>query len=271
MHLSEHRLVFVGGLHRSGTTLLARCLADHPDVSGFAETGAPQDEGQHLQRVYPPARTYGGAGVFAFDPGAHLTEESGPLHREKTAAALAGQWGPYWDTGKPVLVEKSPPNLLMMRYLQDLFPQAFFVLVMRHPMVVSLATSRWRPGLGLPALLAHWVHAHELAAADAPMIRRLHVVRYEALVSRPQETLAALGGFLGLRGEMPRGRVRGDRSRRYERQWGLRRAGPLRRLPHRDLRRLEERCARFGYRFDDLRAVRPDCMLLAGSSAPHGV
>ena len=33
--------------------MLARMLAEHPEVSGFADTGAPADEGQHLQDVYP--------------------------------------------------------------------------------------------------------------------------------------------------------------------------------------------------------------------------
>ena len=46
-------LVFVGGLHRSGTSLVHRCLALHPAVSGFSGTGVPEDEGQHLQTVYP--------------------------------------------------------------------------------------------------------------------------------------------------------------------------------------------------------------------------
>jgi len=45
------RIVFVAGLHRSGTSLVHRCLAAHPDVSGFADTGVPEDEGQHLQTV----------------------------------------------------------------------------------------------------------------------------------------------------------------------------------------------------------------------------
>ena len=54
--MNGHRLVFLAGLHRSGTTLLARLLAAHPEVSAFSDTGVSADEGQHLQTRLP-ART----------------------------------------------------------------------------------------------------------------------------------------------------------------------------------------------------------------------
>ena len=50
------RYVFVCGLHRSGTSLITRSLMDHPEVSGFRDTGAIEDEGQFLQTVLPLER-----------------------------------------------------------------------------------------------------------------------------------------------------------------------------------------------------------------------
>jgi hypothetical protein len=91
--VTGQRLVFVGGLHRSGTTPLARSLAAHPQVSGFSGTGVAEDEGQHLQTVYPPARAHGGPGRFALAAAAHLTEAS-PLLTPDTGARLLAQWQP---------------------------------------------------------------------------------------------------------------------------------------------------------------------------------
>ena len=70
------RLLFIGGLHRSGTSLVHRCISSHPQVAGFHDTGVLEDEGQYLQGVYPIGQAHGGPGRFALDPRCHLTETS---------------------------------------------------------------------------------------------------------------------------------------------------------------------------------------------------
>jgi hypothetical protein len=252
------RLVFVGGLHRSGTTPLTRVLGAHPSISAFHDTGVVEDEGQHLQSVYPPARAYGGAGRFAFDERAHLTEES-PLCSPESAARLLTEWSRHWDTDRPVLVEKSPPNLVMTRYLAAAFPGSRMVVCVRHPIVVALATAKWTgPVTRLGRLLEHWIRAHEIFRSDAQYLDSIHVVRYEHLVRDPQPTLAALAAYLDLDTEISAELVDARRSDAYVDQWARLHDSRLGRLTgsfHRLRDRYAEALADFGYDFDDLTFV----------------
>lgn len=194
--IAAHRFIFIGGLHRSGTSLLHRMIRNHPEVSGFTETGAPEDEGQWLQDVYPTARVYGGPGLFAFSPEAHLTETS-PLATPHHGEKLFSQWAKHWDVNQQVLVEKSPPNLIRARFLQQLFPSSRFVFLLRHPIAVSLATAKWLES-PLARLLEHWNCAHHAFLEDLPSISHAHVLRYEDLLTEPEATMHKLWDFLQL-------------------------------------------------------------------------
>jgi glycosyltransferase involved in cell wall biosynthesis len=187
--------VFICGLHRSGTSLLFEMLREHPQISGFRDTGVPEDEGQHLQSVYPPAGTHGLPGRFGFKRDAHLTEAS-PLVSDANRAMLFAEWAPRWDGSKPFLLEKSPPNLIRTRFLQAMFPNSKFVVFRRHPIPVSLATRRWSR-TRIFSLVRHWVVCHETWRKDRPRVRNVLELTYEHLVAEPADALEQLCAFLG--------------------------------------------------------------------------
>jgi hypothetical protein len=250
-----HRYAFVAGLHRSGTTLVARCLSEHPDVSGFHDTGVTEDEGQFLQSVYPVGRVHGGPGRFAFDPEAHLTEAS-PLVTPANAATLRAEWGRHWDLSRTVLLEKSPPNLVRTRFLQAMFPASSFVIVIRHPVAVAFAIKTRRPKrTDVDDMLRHWVVAHEVLEADLPHLERVTVVAYESFVAAPEPELAAVQAFLGIPPAPSGLEIRTDTNDRYFDMWRQELGRTLAGRKHRALvAELEERVRRFGYSLDDLGA-----------------
>ncbi len=192
----QHQILFVGGLHRSGTSMISRSLGQHPMIGTLQNTNVPEDEGQHLQDVYPAGRKYGGPGKFGFAPGAHITEQS-PLANHDNALRMWRQWLPYWDAQRPYFAEKSPPNLIRSRFLQALFPQTYFLMIVRHPIAVSLATQKWS-WTPLESLLAHWHKCYQIMREDVPHLRRVRVIRYEDFVQDPQRMLSDLFCWLDL-------------------------------------------------------------------------
>jgi Sulfotransferase family len=247
----NHRFLYIGGLHRSGTSTLFRCLREHPLISGFNDTGATEEEGQHLQSVYPPATAYGGPGRFGFHPGAHLTEAS-DLVTADNRLRLFDEWKAYWDLAKPVLLEKSPPNLIRARFLQELFPNSYFVIVTRHPIAVSYATQKWSY-TSLAELIEHWLVCHERFRQDEEHLKRLLVLRYEDFVEQPQTALRKIYSFLNLPNHSNAIEVREDVNEQYLRLWRTGQDGALSgdRIETDGIKsQYERRVAAFGYTLD---------------------
>ncbi|MQA75727.1 MAG: hypothetical protein GEU88_15530 [Solirubrobacterales bacterium] len=257
----QPRILFVGGLHRSGTTPVTRWIAQRPDVSALTGTGVPEDEGQHLQDVYPPARAHGGPGKFALSPEAHLTDRS-PMVTVANAERIWSAWAPHWNLDADLVVEKSPANLVRTRFLQALFPgRSCFLLVVRHPIAVAYATKRWtrRPSwvppqasrrmelfqAGTGSLVRHWATAHGLFLSDAPFLDHVMIVRYEDLVAEPEAEINGIARFLGLPRRPGDYEVRPGLNERYIERWNRRRVRLARRWSVE--REYEDAARRFGY------------------------
>jgi hypothetical protein len=211
-----HRHAFICGLHRSGTSLVTRHLARHPLISGFTNTGAIEDEGQFLQSVMPLENDCGGVGRFGFDTRAHLTETS-PLNTPGNAQKLLAEWSRHWDLSKPVLIEKTPSNLLRMRFLAALLPPSYFIVVTRHPVASALATMKWTQG-NLFSLLCHWTHCYRIAREDASRLPNVLWVSYENFVAKPRAELDRMFRFLELEPDAEPVSLRNE-NEKYFRAW----------------------------------------------------
>lgn len=188
------RLVFVCGLHRSGTTLLERLLAARYALS-YLRADVPESEGQHMQSVFEPAWDFGGPGRFAFS---QPMEDALSARTDFAAcrAQLLDEWSRFIVGDSPVLLEKSPPNLTKIWWLRKVFPEARFVIMARDPRAVSAATQKWS-GTSLPELMMHWNVAYSKAVDDFSPEDCIQI-RYEDLTQDPDGEISRLGSFLDL-------------------------------------------------------------------------
>ncbi len=188
-------IVFICGLHRSGTTLLENLIVECFDVS-FLRMNVTENEGQHAQNVYSPGRKYGGPGKFAFDKNEQIE-----LHKlceyEKMRKQILSSWGRFSVGKSRKLIEKSPPNLTKIWWLREVFKGCKFIIITRNPLAVALATQKWSK-TSIEELLEHWHLAYSKALIDFESSDSIHV-KYEELCDKPKFILETIGEFCKLK------------------------------------------------------------------------
>ncbi len=183
--VSDAPLVFVCGMWRSGTTLLERMLAGHPELTAGGEI------------------PYFAAALDGDAARAGLAEDAG------AAAALGQGYLALLERrfpGARRVVNKRPDTWRYLGLLHGLFPEARFVVMQRDPLDVCVSIFRQQLGgdalryatdlgdiaqhvRGAQALLRHW---------KALFPQRILEVQYERLIDRPEPVLREICAFLGL-------------------------------------------------------------------------
>ncbi|MFJ4617666.1 sulfotransferase family protein [Streptomyces sp. NPDC088812] len=101
-------------------------------------------------------------------------------------------------SGKDVIVDKTPPNSLIWPRLHRCWPDARFVLLLRHPgaIVASLTSRRTDPDR--EAILAEVLGYCEKLEEARQRLDGAHVITYEELTAEPERVTRGLCAFLGV-------------------------------------------------------------------------
>lgn len=204
--------VFVLGVRRSGTTLLRVMLDRHPqlalpDESYFIPQLAdrhrgPIDVGAFVDdlRRLPTLGEWGvdvGAVRPKLRPGQAPGEAIGAVYEVYAEAHGKRRWG-----------DKTPMYMQRLPLLERLFPTARYVHLVRDgrdcalsflQMPEGIVTRSWAHPRDAAGFACQWraevVAAHELGKRVGP---RMLEVRYERLVTEPEETLRTICDHIGL-------------------------------------------------------------------------
>ncbi len=178
--------VFIIGSGRSGTTLLRLMIDSHPRISCGEETHFLRDLSSitggywHLLDGYGFSREY---------------------WIERIRDLYAGFQTDYLQRrGKGRWAEKDPTYTLMLPFIDELFPDAQYVHLVRDAYdVVASFRDRWGYRSALRVARGDWaryVRAGRDFGQRLPA-DRYHELRYEALVEDPEPALRSLFQFLG--------------------------------------------------------------------------
>ena len=183
---SEPVPIFVIGSPRSGTTLLRLILDSHQNISCGEETHFLRDLESVVGRNWDLVATYG-------------------LSREWWIEHLRGLYDAFQTevltrVGKSRWAEKDPTYTLHLPFIEELFPTAVYVHLLRdgHDVVASFR-DRWGYRSAARAARTEWARyvnaARELGERLPP--GRFLELRYEELVTDPEAQGQRLFGFLG--------------------------------------------------------------------------
>ncbi|MBI4820047.1 MAG: sulfotransferase [Deltaproteobacteria bacterium] len=200
---SPIRFVFVGGVPRSGTTLLQRILTRHSRIVGGEEFQASRKFIDFHRAM-----------------AARLQLRRSEFYtREELDVRFRTFFNSFFEelrSRRPDAVwvsEKTPANVTVAKELLELFPDARFVHILRdgRDVLASSLAVRQRAVSGshshepVAKVVADRVSARELLRAyrsavavdrDLRAHPRFHSLRYESLVSSPESTMRAVFDFL---------------------------------------------------------------------------
>lgn len=195
---ASYSFVFVGGVPRSGTSLVQKILDLHSQVYGGPEMGILGN----LMSIYDHLARNIESGKLSM-----VVKQE--LARRCCQEFLASLYAPRVDSaGETMISEKTPGNILVFDALAEVFPAARFIWVVRDPrdVVCSLRAVQDRGReRGVAVEGGRWLHEdlrmmrQHLEAGEAfrrSHPDRLHLVHYEDLLSAPEAAVREMCRFL---------------------------------------------------------------------------
>ncbi|MHC2247665.1 nodulation protein NoeE [Bradyrhizobium elkanii] len=205
---------FLLGLPRSGTTLLAHLLQQHPEI-----TAPPEPWLMLALEAFGRVDHRHPAGTSLIETA--TSEFLGRIDRAAVSRAFAdAAYGAYLSSaGKRIIVDKTPRYWMVLDYLDLLYPEAPHILLMRNPYAIAASLkSTW--GVPLQAKSSRSVSLSSLAdlmlrlpdviaSSLADLVlglpklaahrdrRQTMVVQYERLAACPEEEIQRLIAGLG--------------------------------------------------------------------------
>lgn len=190
--IHNHRWCFIVGCNNSGTSLL------HSMLKNTGQVSTHDREGQFYTNVLTRGRRRGYERVW--------TEFISEVAMNKTHSAscvprLLHDWMlSIQQPMKDLFVDKTTLNAVRMRWLQENFPNSYFIGVVRNGFAVVEGIKR-KGKKDVIRGAKHWNLVNKIMIDDSKKINRFLLVKYEQLVGEQKSTAKRIANFLGMEKE----------------------------------------------------------------------
>ena len=110
-------------------------------------------------------------------------------------------WHRYWDTSKPILLEKSPPNIIRAATLEKIFQPACFLVMVRNPYAHCEGLMR-RNKWSASRAAEFSVFCLQTQAENVEKLARCVSFTYEELAADPPNVCSRISAFLPSLGDL---------------------------------------------------------------------
>lgn len=175
--------IILFGNTRSGTTIVQKVIATHPDVVGWYEPNPIW--------LYP-------------DPGREHDEFEESDATDRAKRYIRKRFLKYQErNGNHIVMEKTPQNLLRIPYVREIFPEATFLFIVRDPFsFINSVERKWQltvTGRGIIRRLKdtpintlhHWVRRYIVQQVHKRILRRKYLAIWGPRYKGIQEDLKA--------------------------------------------------------------------------------
>lgn len=105
------------------------------------------------------------------------------------------EWRKYWDTTKPILVEKSPPNIIRTKEIEKTFNPSYFILLVRDPYAQCEGLMR-RKNLHIEDAAQLVLERFRIQKENLLTLKHTLLVKYEDMCDETKSFKADLLSFL---------------------------------------------------------------------------
>jgi len=198
----EHRWIFIMGCNNSGTSLLYNILGEHPQIGKVATESVNLSKvwPSYITNVLPSSLKSGYNRAWTERPDIfHLTEKDAHIDENRLRYDWLNVVKVHKRLDRLYLLEKTTENACRSRWLQKVFPNSYFIGIVRNGYAVAEGLRR-NTGYPIERCARHWNAANKIMSDDSKLLNNIKLIKYEDLAEEPKKILSEIADFLKIDG-----------------------------------------------------------------------